>query len=384
MPKTLADPNTFYLRSTHLPRALDSVQQAFVGMYPAKNRTCGPLPIVSRTAEEDTLPPNEAHCTRYKELMVAFADRTANRWDNSKEMKFLNTKLSKYMPNNNPVKVNGHPKLSGILDHLNSTLAAGPEVHLPSEFYEPEVRQIIDQIESEEWFSGYHESEEYRRVGIGGYVGDVVTQLVGYVEQTQKNAESATSDVKSPIKFAMSGAHDTTLAGMLAGLGCFDKKWPPYTSHIAVELFKADPSAVKGIRNGSDSTSSSLTASLPSPAASLRSLVDKATTPSTSTSITPTRGADPSTTIARIPTSDLSPSQLSRLDGYYVRLRYNDRAVTIPGCALPGKHFPGQESFCTLAEFKKIADKFTPKDWEEECKVKGEPKFPAKPEPAGY
>jgi len=383
MPKTLSDANTFYLRSTHLPRALDSVQQAFVGMYPASNRTCGPLPIVSRTAEQDTLPPNEAHCKRYKELMVAFAERTAKRWDNSDEMKYLNTKLSQYMPDKGPVRIGGHPKLSGILDHLNSTIAHSSEVHLPAEFYEPRVRQIIDEIETEEWFSGYHESEEYRRVGIGGYVGDVVTQMVGYVEQTKKNAESFSLDIKSPIKFAMSGAHDTTLAGMLAGLGCFDKKWPPYTSHIAVELFKADPSAVKGIRKDTDSTSSSLTASLPSPAASLRSLVDKAATSSASTT-TPTRGADPNTTIARIPTPDLSPSQLSRLDGYYVRLRYNDRAVTIPGCALPGKHFPGQASFCTLAEFKKIADKFTPKNWENECKVEGEPHFPTKDESAGY
>jgi len=384
MPKTLSDPNTFYLRSTHLPRALDSVQQAYIGMYPASNRTCGPLPIISRTAEQDTLPPNEANCKRYKELMVAFAARTEKNWENTDEMKFLNTKLSKFMPNKGPIKiVDGHPKLSGILDHLNSTLAGGPEVHLPAEFYETEVREIIDKIETEEWFSGYHESEEYRRVGIGGYVGDVVTQMVGYVEQTKKNAESSASDLKSPIKFAMSGAHDTTLAGMLAGLGAFDKKWPPYSSHIAVELFREDPSAVKGVRQGSESTSSSLTATLPSPAASLRSLVDTAT-PASTPSTTPTRGADPSTTIARIPTPDLSPAQLSRLDGYYVRLRYNDRAVTIPGCVLPGKHFPGQESFCTLAEFKKIADKFTPKDWLKECEVKGEPHFPAKEETAGY
>lgn len=383
MPTTLADPNTFYLRSTHLPRALDSVQQAFVGMYPAKNRTCGPLPIVSRTADEDTLPPNEAFCKRYKELMIAFAKRTGERWDDSEDMKFLNTKLSKYMPEKGPVKIASHPRLSGILDHLNSTLAAGPEVFLPAEFYDPRVREIIDKIETEEWFSGYHESEEYRRVGIGGYVGDVVRQMVGFVEQTQGIAESSAVNPKSPIKFAMSGAHDTTLAGMLAGLGCFDKKWPPYTSHIAVELFKEDPSAVRGIRKGADSTSSLIKASLPSPAASLRSLIDKATTSST-LSTTPTRGADPNTTIARIPTPDLTPSQLSRLDGYYVRLRYNDRAVTIPGCRLPGKHFPGQESFCTLAEFKKIADKFTPKDWLKECEVKGEPHFPSTPEPAGY
>jgi hypothetical protein len=41
------------------------------------------------------------------------------------------------------------------------------------------------------------------------------------------------------IKLALSGCHDTTLAAVLASLGAFQgESWPPFTSHIALELFR--------------------------------------------------------------------------------------------------------------------------------------------------
>ena len=52
--------------------------------------------------------------------------------------------------------------------------------------------------------------------------------------------------------------------------------------------------------------------------------------------------------IARKPIEDLTAEEKKRLDGYFVRIRYNDKPVTIPGCKIPGKHLEGDESFCTL------------------------------------
>jgi acid phosphatase len=53
---------------------------------------------------------------------------------------------------------------------------------------------------------------------------------------------------------------------------------------------------------------------------------------------------------------------------HYVRIRYNDRPVTIPGCAAKAEnHLPGDQTFCTLDAFKSIVDKFTPKSWSVEC-----------------
>lgn len=53
---------------------------------------------------------------------------------------------------------------------------------------------------------------------------------------------------------------------------------------------------------------------------------------------------------------------------HFVRVRYNDRPLLIPGCAAkPENHLPGNETFCTLDAFKEMVDKFTPKDWALEC-----------------
>ncbi|KAK5277252.1 hypothetical protein LTR16_010044, partial [Cryomyces antarcticus] len=126
------------------------------------------------------------------------------------------------------------------MDTINSTLAHGPETRLPSEFYDDKGRDIIDRIGVEEWFSGYNESVEYRSLGIGGLVGDIVTRMAGSVEQ---NGNDGVLEVggengrlgrgrggEANIRFALSGCHDTTLAAVLASLGAFNgEKWPPYT-----------------------------------------------------------------------------------------------------------------------------------------------------------
>jgi acid phosphatase len=89
--------------------------------------------------------------------------------------------------------------------------------------------------------------------------------------------------------------------------------------------------------------------------------------------------------IARKPITSLSPAQRDQLNDYYVRLRYNDKVMQIPGCKAPGKHLEGDTSFCTLDAFKSIVDKYTPKNWKAACVSRlEEPAFPEKVEPAGF
>jgi acid phosphatase len=53
--------------------------------------------------------------------------------------------------------------------------------------------------------------------------------------------------------------------------------------------------------------------------------------------------------IARQKLEALKDSDRAKLEGYYVRIRYNDKVMTVPGCKAAGKHLDGDESFCTLA-----------------------------------
>ncbi|THV86172.1 phosphoglycerate mutase-like protein [Aureobasidium pullulans] len=354
MPTVLQDANHMYLRATPIPRALESVQQTFYGLYPPSSRAAGFVSptIIQRQPSHETLFPNEGACRRFAQLSQAFAQRTADRWNDTPDMAHLNKMFGKWMPEDSPtVKVDGHPRLSGIMDTVNSTLAHPNETRLPKEFYDKKGREIIDKIGVEEWFSGYMESKEYRQLGIGGLMGDVVSRMI---EKTRAPTSS-----NKDIQMALSGCHDTTLAAVLSSMGAFQgEQWPPYTSHIAIELFK-------------DRTIS--TAAQPA-----------ITTGSWWSSLFPAKSILTPNGSPRTPLSDLSESDKQKLDGYYVRLRYNDRAMKVPGCRPAGKHYGDDESLCTLEAFKGIVDKFTPKNWKQACGARlGENAFPESLEPAG-
>lgn len=81
MPKIKEDSEDMYLRATPIPRALESLQQAFWGMYPSNARTLNfpPPVIVGRSVTEETLFPNETGCRRFRQLARLFADRAASR-----------------------------------------------------------------------------------------------------------------------------------------------------------------------------------------------------------------------------------------------------------------------------------------------------------------
>lgn len=328
-----------YLRATPVPRALESMQQTFQGLYPPHTRAADfpSVTILSRSVADETLFPNVGSCLRFAELAKSFAKRAAGRWDDSDEMEYLNKKIGKWMPEESSrIAMGSHPRVIGILDSVNATRAHGPATKLPKEFYDPKVIQILDKLSVEEWYAGYQESREYRTLGIGSLLGDIVSRLVTSAEQ-----QRATNDghgivpqpgqghgKPTPVRFGLSGCHDTTLASVLSSLGAFDNIWPPFTSHIAIELFRS-----------ADKSPSSPT---------VAGLIQKPSTwwPSFLGG-SGIGGASPSS-IGRKQSEELSQREKQSLQGYYVRLRYNDKSVTIPGCRPQGKHLDGDESFCTL------------------------------------
>lgn len=366
MPDILENQKIMYIRASPVARATESTQQMFSGMYPGPKREWQRPVIVTRGFADETLFPNDGICKRYGELQRQYAKFLKDKWDKSKEMALLQDRIGKHMPTGK-VTLAGHPRLSGVLDTVNSSLAHGPATKLPSEFYEPAVMNALDTIVTNEWFQGFKDNLEYRTLGVGGLAGDVVTRMVKHVEYGRDEAIGKTAaqgvkgqsgyipKAKRPAIFGLSGTHDTALAGFLASFGAFDDKWPPYTSHIAIELFKVKETYLESIAK-------SWWKSFPS-------------FPDISRTQLPHNDS-----IGRVQSSQINDADMSRLDGYYVRIRYNDVPVTVAGCRKPGKHLDGDETFCTLKEFKRISDKFTPKDWKTACAanegVKGTGKAP--------
>lgn len=262
-------------------------------------------------------------------------------------MDYVNSLISKWMPEGGKrVAVDSHPRLSGIMDTINSTLAHGRQTRLPSTFYDSRGREIMDKITMEEWFSGYQESREFRELGIGSLIGDIVARMVNKsgrtlnegplkVKRKVKDTEIGGGGEEN-IKFAMSGCHDSTLAAVLSSLGAFEgEKWPPYTSHLAIELFREEIDSDQPTQGKVTQQEPALdgAAYLQSPNLHRSSSqMDK----------------KPLDGIARTNIDDITSAERQNLNGFYVRVRYNDRPIVIPGCKLPGNHLKGNESFCTL------------------------------------
>jgi len=83
MPPMIEDADMIYLRATPIPRALESLQQAFWGMYPEQHRSAKfpPVTIITRAPADETLFPNDSNCRRFAQLSRAFAQRTADRYN---------------------------------------------------------------------------------------------------------------------------------------------------------------------------------------------------------------------------------------------------------------------------------------------------------------
>lgn len=224
--------------------------------------------------------------------MRAFSKQSAEKWNNSPEMQHLQSRIGKYIEDGSAISVDGHPKLSGIMDTVNATLAHGPATKLPKEFYEEEVERNMDTINVDEWFGPYSKSNECRRLGVGSLLGEMLDRMLV--------ATSDAPEKEGRLKIALMGSHDTTIAALLASLGTFDGKWPRFTSSIAFEMFRK-----KELKQS-------------------KSLWNKLTR----------RG-------------DVKGAE----DGYYVRLKYNEYPVVIKGCKKSGNHLKGDESFCTLVSF---------------------------------
>ena len=291
-------------------------------------------------------------------------------------MKYLTEKLGKWMPSGH-VKVDGKPRLSGIMDTVNATKAHDPaylsnlgvkesdkpgwdvfpvgrtqvrfykpRVRLPPEFYDAKATKLIEKMIVDEWFNGFQESQEYRMLGIGSLMGDVVERMVRtaewkniqylYDQRTAREPGQQTS-----LRLSLNGCHDTTIAAIVASLGAYDmEKWPGFTGHVVLELFR-DPSvsSCQGSGDGNDSSTRKPAGShdMHQHTGAIEKLEHILHLHSHS-----------SAPIGRRKMEALTEEERKRIKGYYVRLRYNDEPMKIPGCKPRENHWRDDEGLCTL------------------------------------
>ncbi|KAH9941178.1 phosphoglycerate mutase-like protein [Epithele typhae] len=223
LPDVVRSNDQVYLRSTNMPRTIESLQQIVHGLYPAQKTVEGYTPHIRiRNAKDENLFGNTNSCKRLQILQIGFAQAAAAAWN--KTLEPLDKKISKYI-DGNPVRLDGKPRASGILDTIRA--ADAHNVNFPPEFKEKGVLDVIEKAVVTEWFAGYG-TEEVRRLGMGPLLSDLSRKM-------QVKTEKGDAD---PAKILVHSTHDTCLAALVSTLESFDNKWPAFTAAITFELFK--------------------------------------------------------------------------------------------------------------------------------------------------
>ncbi|KAF8755516.1 Phosphoglycerate mutase-like protein [Rhizoctonia solani] len=209
--------------STNMPRTIESLQQVLHGLYPESKIRQGFAPHVrTRHPNTESLIGNTIGCGRLAELALAFNLAAAK--DNNPNLEQFDSKLSKYI-GGNPIRIDGKPRLSGILDTLRAADAHG--FRIPPEFKDPNTVMAMETAVCDEWFRGYKDNE-FRRLAMGRLLAEMSGGMSAIVNRTQ-----------TP-KIRVLACHDTTLAGLCQTLDVFNNRWPDFTASITFELFSED------------------------------------------------------------------------------------------------------------------------------------------------
>jgi hypothetical protein len=210
------DPNLIYIRSTNVPRTIQSAQGQFYGMYPpVKEDDVQVISIHTMDIDLEDMYGNDKICPRLTSV-----------YDDVTHQKDYLAYLEKYH--------SFHKKLQAIfnttknLDYqeLSDALFARQCHNMPFPH-----GITSDTLETLLKISNFEQSYLYAnplagRLTIGLFVKNIVSAIDAFIEGKSE-----------PIYILYSG-HDATLAPLLSVFGVYDKEWPPYASNLQIELWR--------------------------------------------------------------------------------------------------------------------------------------------------
>jgi len=139
-----------YFRSTNIPRTTESLQQVVHGLYPIEKCETGVFPdIFVRNGRDENLLGNTYACKRLEILQLGFAQAAAGAYNPTLEP--LDGRISKYL-DGKPIRVDGKPRASGIMDTVRAAIAHG--IKVPPEFEDKTIVDVIERAVVNEWFAG--------------------------------------------------------------------------------------------------------------------------------------------------------------------------------------------------------------------------------------
>ncbi|KNE56545.1 hypothetical protein AMAG_17931 [Allomyces macrogynus ATCC 38327] len=269
LPSKLQHPGDVYLRSSDFARTLESLHSVVEGMYPESAHP--PMHIFTRTPVGSDNIYRDFGCERYRRLAKQF--NALIKHEVGEEMKSWSAKLQ---------DMASDPKHGAVLafDILGAALAHGraTDVVTPAEY------ETLRDASTRLWFGHMVKYPEMGRLMLGRFVTELHELMAHHVtgvapdsvEFSMHVQHMRASGATTPPRLALYSGHDTTLVPLVAALGAWDHTWPPFASHLTLELFQSKHPA-------------------------------------------PTRRAE---------------------DSHFIRLRFNGTNLRVPACQEPGAHYP--------------------------------------------
>jgi len=218
------DQSEVALRSTDIPRTLQSAQANLMGLYPPGTPEGG-VPVVdifTMDTKTEYIYPNDDLCPRGRQLL-----QTIMESPEVKEYEKSKRPVLEQIANALGVKVDQLPGWSNMFDAFHVMQCY--DIQYPTGI----TQDMADQVwEATNWEWNFQlQNKEMIKLWIGYFVGELVSNI---------QAKIALKSGFSP-KYLMYSGHDTTLGPLLTAFGVYDGNWPPYASHIELELWSDSP-----------------------------------------------------------------------------------------------------------------------------------------------
>lgn len=216
-------PEEIYVRSTDTSRTIQSAQAIMLGLYPPATRqnqtsVAQLVDFFTVDIDVDNMTPNARNCPKlsYYQQMVAETEE----W-----LAHVHT-VSKPLFDKFVALIPGIvPDLNSMYDCLNAHLCHQLPVpaNVTEELYAELEAEIVWQSHTS---MSFPTTQAYSQAGIGFFIQDV------------SNVMHARINGESSLKFVLYSGHDTSVGPFLYALGMEKVPWPPYASHVQLELFK--------------------------------------------------------------------------------------------------------------------------------------------------
>ena len=221
---------TLYIRASNVPRCLMSAEMLLNGLYPpSKENPSGTsvLPIYTIEKDLDPMTINEKLCPG---IAVNVLDVLAKNKSLAEDIVF---DLAPFVHEYDRA-LNTSDPIQALVDYDNINCRAKHGLPLPGS---PPMSN-----------DAYHALYlAWNKVGIALFNGSAFG-LGPFFQTLLDNMHAVFSGTKPMPKFMLFSGHDTSVGPLLAALDVFDGIWPPYASHVSLELYTNSSSSSAFVR----------------------------------------------------------------------------------------------------------------------------------------